>query len=72
MDLKCLNFKSKYWNISYEFLKIYGLRSYFKFNDGFVKSKSMCPNPAIQSNTKLLSMYVGSKKYRAWFQSSMD
>ena len=45
MDFKCLNFKYKYWNISYGFLKIYGFRSYVKFNGGFVKYKSICPNP---------------------------
>ena len=46
LNFKVMDFKYKYWNISYGFLKIYGLRSYFKFNGGFVKYKSIYPNPS--------------------------
>ena len=67
INLKCLNFISNYWNISYGLLKIYGLGSYFKFYSGFVKSKSMCPNLVIQSHTMLFSMYVGLEKNCGWF-----
>ena len=58
MNLKCLNFKSKYWNKSYGFLKTYGLRCYFKFYCGFVKSKSMHPNLVIQSHTKVFLFFI--------------
>ena len=62
INLKCLNLKSKYWNVSYGFLKLYGLRSYFKFYNGFVKFKSLCPNLIIQSLTKLFCVcWIGKK-----------